>query len=419
LTAVCGGGASEPRPNVNTLIYLGVQALVALATARVGGWAAVFAAFLPPISLDAGDFCAVDPPAVPTMTATDWLAILAPIHPDKVSAVAKLQDLVLHYAWYEFCQCSTTTTPSFPAPLPAPSDLPTSPVGSLPAGPCGAFEGSGSAPAASCRVGLIGQQGFVGGSGCPATTLTLFPVPSGAVSWQINWDLGGSFTGFQTVAPRISFYNASNVSVGGTIPPGVIQGPSTFTGGIPAGGTQFFLDTAGPDGVNWSVQARVEFFCATSGSTATACCPPDPIATGMLQQILQAVLDVQSNVDLLGDTVDLLQRQIAPFAFTDGTLHAGLTGEGEVTFTTTIVGVRIQVIDSLEGTVGVAAGHPETLYGLGWFRWGNGVYWRDREFIDAETMLSTPYAASSCTKLAYSLPPGAEIDVRELWREPL
>jgi hypothetical protein len=58
------------------------------------------------------------------------------------------------------------------------------------------------------------------------------------------------------------------------------------------------VDIGGSTGTNYSVAVRLEFFCATSGSTQTACCPPDQIATGMLQQILQAVLDVQSNVDL-------------------------------------------------------------------------------------------------------------------------
>jgi hypothetical protein len=418
LTALCGGGDSEPRPNVNTLIYLSVQAIVAFVTARLGGWAAVFAAFIPPISLDAAEFCSVDPPALPSMSAGDWLAILAPIHPDKATATAKFQDMVLHYAWYEFCQCSATTTPAFPSPLPEPTDLPTSPVGSLPSGPCGAFEGSGSEPAASCRVGLIGQQGFVGGGGCPATTLTTRPIPTGALSWRLTVDLGGNFDPGETAPVRIIWLDASAASVGSFFTPFPNNGPSVSTGGVPGTATQFFVDIGGSTGTNYSVAVRLEFFCATSGSTQTACCPPDQIATGMLQQILQAVLDVQSNVDLLGDSVDLLQRQVAPFAFIDGPTESGLTGEGEITLTTTVVGIRITVIDSLEGTVGVHAGHPETLFGLGWFRWGNGSMWRSREFIDADEIVSTPYVASAMTKIGYSLAPGAEIDITELWREP-
>ena len=418
MTVVCGGGSSEPKAGADLVVFLSTSALSVLASRYIGGWAGTIASFIPGLTFDLPTFCATDPPADPSFTGGDALAIIAPIHPDKVAATEKFVQLLQRFAWYDLCQCTTTgLTPTPPSAPVAPSDLPGLPTPPQTAQPCGVYEGSAQVTQLGCRVGIIGNQA-PSVAPCPTDPLKTFPIPAGALRWRLIVSAFGADAGTFPGA-RLVFLKDDDTTAEGFFTASA-NGVTVVTEepDMPFAATKFFVDAGATGGIGTQWAARMEFYCAPSGATAAPCCPPDELTTGLLQQILQSVLSTQSELAIVSDSVELLQRQVAPFAFIEGTAHNGLTGEGEITFTTTIVGIRLQVVDSLEGTVSVYAGHPETLFNLGWFRWGNGASWRDRQFIDAETILSTPYAASSCTKLAYSLPPGTEVDVVELWREP-
>jgi len=189
----------------------------------------------------------------------------------------------------------------------------------------------------------------------------------------------------------------TNVTINGT---GQITVPATAS-------TWELIYNLQPGGVGTdnTMTYTINQYCngQTPTSVASQCCPPDPALGAALSRVEQLVT--------------LLQRQVSPFAFIEGDVHSGLTGEGEIAISS-LVGVRVDVIDSLPGTVGVTTGHPETLHGAGWVRWGDVNGWRERVYLDTVSVVSTPYAAGAMTKIGYSLPDGAEVDITELEREP-
>lgn len=418
MTAVCGGGDSEPKSGSQLVVFLGTAAIGALVSRYIGSWALQVAALISPLTFDLPSFCAVDPPADPGLDGADVLAILAPVHPDKAAAQAKFVQLIQRFAWYDLCQCDTGLTPTPPAAPSPPSDLPGNPQPPLPQTPCGVYEGAGQVFNTSCRVALIGSQFLTGSMVCPNTALTLVPVPAGALGWRLTLRKAGHAGGTSPSA-RLNWYKADNTAESTVFTPFDLTPEVVLTGSsVPSLATQFFIDAGSTGGVGTQLSVRMEFFCTAPGGTTVACCPPDTIATGLLNQILSAVLMVQADVGLVTERVDLLQRQVSPFAFIDGASHLGLSGEGEIDISGSIVGVRVELVDVLDGTVGQTAGHPETLFGTGWIRWGDDLGWRQRIFIDAESIVSTPYAAGAMTKIGYSLPAGTVIDLTELEREP-
>lgn len=410
MTVICGGGDSEARAGAEGVVYLGTAA-ISLALSRIPGlaWAVQLAPFLAPILFDVNTLCSIDPPDDPGFMGTDAVALISPIHPDKQAATERFRQLVLRFAWYQFCQCSTAATPAPPAAPTAPTGLPSLPGGSLPAGPCGTYDATASAQPINCRQPLIGSQAASGHPTCPDTTLTLVPIPTGAVSWQADQSITGTVDPGGDLLARILWYTSSAAVISGTFLANAAGGSTSETGAVPSNATQFFADTTFADGGS-SLNLRLSFFCSGPGAVESPCCPPDEIATGMLSQILAAVAGVQ-------EYVTLIQRQAVPFATVDGDSHLGLTGAGEIAVQG-LVGVRVGLVDTMEGTVGATDGHPETLYNTGWIRWGDSAGWRERVMIDSETLLSTPYAAGAMTKIGYSLPPGAEIDIVEVVREP-
>lgn len=419
MTAVCSGGPSEPRPGVAGAVYLTTAAISGILSRFAISWAIRLAAFMLPITFDVDDFCAVDPPADPGFTGADAFALIAPAHPDKIPAAQRFRDLVLRFAWYEFCVCSSVTTPSAPAAPSAPTGLPTIPTGDLPEYACATWEGSATVELANCSYNLIGSNFFAGNESCALTyPLDHKPLPSGAQRWRMTTTASACGVG-KTFGSEIIFYDAEGDLAGFTFGDNACGGTAINEGSVPFGAVTFIVVTTGTRDAGAGMSNTTEFFCnAAGGGVQPACCPPDPIATGMLSQILSAVLQVQTDVGLVTQRVDLLQRQVSPFAFIEGTTHTGLTGDGTVSILAPIVGVRVDLVDAIEGTVGVSAGEPETLFNLGWIRWGDDAGWRDRTFIDTTSVVSTPYAAGAMTTIGYSLPAGVEIDIVELLREP-
>src|SRR6476619_3120534 len=115
MTALCGGGASGPRPGVAETIIFTAGSLSSLLNNKGGAWATVAAPLLGVLAYSATSLCSTDPPAEPTITTAEYKALLA-LEPwdDLQSALTKLRDLVTRLLWYDLCECTSTTTPGLP-----------------------------------------------------------------------------------------------------------------------------------------------------------------------------------------------------------------------------------------------------------------------------------------------------------------
>ena len=138
MTALCGGGASGPKPGYNDVVYVGGAAIEALLTGLGMPEAAiVLGPLLAGASFELSTFCATDPPSDPGLTAADITDALN--FNDvalSVPAIAKIAQWFGSRYWYDLCTCSTTTTPSPPA-LSNPGPISTNPgLPGATVGPC-------------------------------------------------------------------------------------------------------------------------------------------------------------------------------------------------------------------------------------------------------------------------------------------
>jgi hypothetical protein len=184
-------------------------------------------------------------------------------------------------------------------------------------------------------------------------------------------------------------------------------GYASVTASVPADKVSFrvYSSSNSVDLVNYNdIPITVEFFCGAGGGglAPVPCCPPDPSLTAMLASIATAV--------------ELIQRQVAPFATVDGAAHAGLTGEGRIDVQG-LLGVRVD-LTTVPGYQGVQAGDVDAIYNAGWINWGDPSSFRPREWIQTSPTLSTPPLAGMYTRLSYSLNPGFVATITEVKREP-
>jgi hypothetical protein len=312
---------------------------------------------------------------------------------------------VQQYLWQQLCMCSTGTAALPPAQPVAPADLPAynppSVVQPSPAEPCSVRDFTMHLSSALGYVypGSVEHPGHV------------YPIPrTGSVNDYMDISHSMVFTSGPAITNlRIEAWwlNASGFPTAFTVH-GVAPGGTTR---IPYHATaeNFYLTILAEPQENGRVAQHrfiLRQYCngtRPNSPIASDCCPPDPLIGVMLGRIEQLLT--------------LVQRQAVPFATIDGDLHANLTGEGELAVQG-LIGARIGLVDTLDGSVGVVAGNPETLFGTGWIRWGDSAGWRPREFLDSEVTLSYPLNAGALTRIAWSLPPGCAIDLVELSREP-
>jgi hypothetical protein len=120
---ICTGG-SQPKagaPVAAAFIGEGIAALIGI----VNPWLGLAAGIASPYLVDVGELCATEPPAAPTWTADDAIALLSlGVTPATIIAGQKLQDTITRAAWYNFCECTLTGPPTPPTVVPIPSGWP-------------------------------------------------------------------------------------------------------------------------------------------------------------------------------------------------------------------------------------------------------------------------------------------------------
>lgn len=397
MTALCGGGTSGAKPGVNAIVNLGASALLAILQ-RYGvnaSWLQRALTFIDLGDITLSSFCATDPPAIPTWTLADGAAILALAvgTPDWDAAVAKLSDLMLHLAWYEFCECKTGTATAYPTAPAPPSGVALPSSGSqacLTESQLGlnVFDNDPVNTAFTTLMNLYGRNP------------TLFEVQ---VRSQVQSGVGFTNT------LKIAHYQITDPNTGAFTFLG--NGPN-FTVGATANGTFSFAPLANANG--WIVQKAtssgtgvnknwLSLVCNTycGGASPVGGVAVDPVTRAMLQSIL--------------DLVTIIQRQGVPFAYVSGPMHSGLSGTGTVNVSA-VIGVLLNV--SIPARAGDQVGTPDTRWEVGWINFGTADGYNNRVQIFTDSQVVFPSVAGLYTIVGYTLLPGVTMTLTELVREP-
>lgn len=401
MTAICGGGTSSGQAGYGATVALTVGAIGGLLNNIPTPWAVGAGAYLGLLSYTLSEFCTVDPPPVPSITAADYAALFTILDPiGHTQAIAKFKQLVDSFLWYRVCKCDSIATPAPPAAPPAPAGLPQiNPPGVGPSGPPGdacvinptRFTGLTTPPSgfAFDSITFIGRSPTL----IKAHIVGTATVPPGIqTSFNFRWFRANSAGSFTFVSQ-----DTFNVGPSGTFdtqfaPPIGIDRVDLSTNGISGTGQS-----------NYNVD--VSLFCGGDTPFGPAVpCPDNTVTQQMLAQIL--------------DLVTLIQRQAAPFAYVTKATHSALSGRGELAVQG-LIGAIVTITSSITGTIGEELGDPLALWGAGWVNWGTLTDgFGPREFLSGVTTLFLPPSGGVYTRLGYSLPPGVVVTIRELAREP-
>jgi hypothetical protein len=402
VVTVCAGAGGVKKVDLSRYMYVGSAAISALVNKYGAKWAVGVAAFLASVTLDLDDLCANDPPAVPTFTADDVIAVLNPglNLANFKTATDKFYDLVKAFAWSEFCECASVASPAAPTPPTEPTNAPDFANVPVLNGVCdtlttGAIElkrDANNPQAVGTRPSRGGYNPHIIPTGSSVARIHGTSATAGAVH----------AAGF-----KVFWYDMGTVGEGAAHI-GTFTLPGTFTFDVPiidgvVGYALEFISNPFVTNVTDTVNATVDIYCGGGpNQPISPCCPPDTIASGLLEQILESVT--------------LLQRQLAPFAHILGTVHSGISGQG--TFAVQgLLGAKLE-LTTTPAAYGEALDQPTYRFGLGYLslETPDGVV--DERRVDRSTISWFPRLMSDATVLGYSLAPGVVATLTEIEREP-
>ena len=416
MTALCGGGASQAKPNSGNDIWVnaaGISAILELSGygALAGAAVAIGLTLYNSLSL-----CTLDPPT-PVALTTDEIADVLTFTPSAnyISGIGKLKDLVLYNLWFTYCECASVATP---APAPAPALPP-----GLVVNPTSTDCGSQASPIIHSEITptfptpqtiAIGKSGTVGNdySIYPNALAYAIPIPSNATSVRVTATLTNSnlpSATFPKITWAVGFLNASGASNGGISIPtnNAMPQTQTVTGTVFANSAYLYgrLYPAFYGTQGWFVEGSlsIELFCGGAGpDTPSPCCPPDPALSQMVKSIY--------------DQVNLLQRYLLPFATILGAAHSGLTNSGSFAVSR-LIGVKVQ-LTTVPNYSGEVIANPNFVYDAGWvsIETGDGVIIEKRIRHGDEVWM--PKLFQDAITFGYFLNPGFVATITELEAEP-
>jgi len=399
---VCSGG-SEIKPGVADSLLVTWDYMASILPPELLPLQPLLPYLAPLYIASVTDFCADEPPGYPDLTGLTVAAVLAggEVGAGLVAAEALAQTF-LNLVWYRTCQCITGTTPA-PPTSPTLPDLPAinpPAIVTLPNGTgCANYAGGPVVPGFTGVVGVIGSDAHAGG--------TYLRLPAGVTRADIN--VASQAVGAVHAPAQWRFVTATSADARTLVAGSTVSSGGTFhtSVAVPAAQQDFFLDVVQASGASATTDtftATIDFYCggALPGQPTTPCCPPDPILSGVLAQILRAVT--------------LIQRQAAPFGYVAGATHAGLADNGSLTISD-LLGVKVEVT-TLPDSYGRLSGDPIEYFGLGFLTWGTTDGYRTSTPLEHEFQVIFPPQAGVYTSLGYSLAPGVVVTVTELVREP-
>lgn len=409
MTTFCSGHTSSPIPGTADSVILTSGVIQSILDATDLAWLSPWVGYITSvITLDVPTYCSLDPPADPGLNAADLLAIIS-LGPGPLTQapIAKLTQLIERVAWPLFCKCDVVSTPAITAPSP-PADLPA-------VNPAGTGDGSVAAP---CAVFLSGPvfktsppstQSLIPNNGPTGSLNDDLMFPGGATNVRIITTLTAA-AGSSGHAPILVTFYATNKgslgALGGNAQFGYNETIAHTTttdvtltapiGGIQVtGGLQATLTTN-------ELNVRVEVYCGgPPGSLTSPCCPPDPILTGKLDQVMALLT--------------LIQRQAAPFAYITGAVHSALSGTGTFSIGS-ILGLLLNV--SVPSRAGREAGTPITVFDCGWLNFATADGYTERFFVSSDSQVIIPKLPGIYTDIGYSFPADVTVTITEITREP-
>jgi hypothetical protein len=336
--------------------------------------------------------CATDPPAIPSFTALEVLAMVSLNFgtSDYTTGIAKLSDLAKHLAWYDLCQCNSGgPTPVVPPAQPTGTPTPSITVG-----------------ASSCQAGLVSQQSTptpwaTSGSNTnqlvaqwnntpTVLTMDLTLATFSGPGWDpvVTFNFCTSSTSVHVGNPfTLTLIHDTTKRVVVPVPPTALGIVDNWTG--PGGTTSI---------ENFSVNAQLQ--CGPSQSASP--CGADPITQATLDSILRIVT--------------LIQRQSVPFAYVPGTVHTALSGSGVISISG-LLGAKVAVT-TMPGSLGTAGTSPVEYFDVGWVTFGTPDGYPTATRIEHNPQIILPARCSAYTDLAYDFHTGVVATITELVREP-
>jgi hypothetical protein len=161
---------------------------------------------------------------------------------------------------------------------------------------------------------------------------------------------------------------------------------------VPSGSTGW---TAG-----WT--GSFSWICSSNPPNAIVqpCCPPDPLLSIKLDQLLGLVLNLygRSSSGTVG-------------SYVKGTIHAGLSGSGNVAVTGRL-GVLVDI--TAEAPAPVAPGNPPYLFDQGWLSCSTPDGFIDEKRLTRSEQIWMPALFPISTSFGYFLNPGVTATITEL-----
>lgn len=407
--SICASGASIQKPGIADTVIISSVVLAATVGKKLPWLVDAIAGTASLVNLHLPDFCTVDPPADPGLSGLDLVAILTlgNANPDP-GPMNRMGQLIERAIWDTVCQCTTGATPAITVPASPPSGAPVVNPPTVVTQPA-----VGNCFAVS-KVGISNGDtlNHYHTDGGDSTTLTMFPLPQGAAYMTVCAQATAAGVSPQ---PRLFTFiirnavgtNLSPVASAGPAPTGSPGGGPTSvcqTIALPAGAVSFALQSASFGGATstGTFSAQWSISCGgLAGQPSEACCPPDPVATGLLNSILQMVT--------------LVQRQIAPFGYVPGASHTALSGNGTIAVSG-LLGVKVD-LTTTPARLGEIAGDPVSIWEAGWINVGTSDGFGPRLFISSDPMIVLPVSGAA-TLIGYSIPDDVVVTITELVREP-
>jgi len=397
MTSVCvSSGPSQPKSGFGLVVDMSAAALVARFANTAGWFSAMIAAVLTGTAYELSDFCTHDPPTAPTLTASDFVdALQIGDWAARFTAQKKIQDWIGAHVWYDLCECVSGTQPTPPSYQSDPGNLPQidPPAVNPPVlvGPCS----SNTRTQSGISAGSV-QMGFSNSwVGLPVTMVrvTVSDTAASGAGIQGDFTVTESHTEGATTTTVATFQLHVN--------PGSNYSTDVALLGDAHEMHASFAVTGGSGTSDLSITYAA--FCNATPTTPVApCCPPDPILSGQIRQIL--------------DIVNLIQRQAVPFGYVAGATHTGLSGAGAISISG-ILGIKVDVT-TLPSSYGVAGTSPPEHFDLGFLTFGTADGFPQSFRLTRNPQVSLPARCSAFTDLDYDLAPGVVVTITELLREP-
>jgi hypothetical protein len=419
MTAICGGGSSSAKPQVDPLITISSVAAGAFVSALgfpeldfIVGLAAGG------LALEVATFCSADPPADPHLTPQDAIDALNYASPQlQLPALARFRQWFESQYWYSICQCSNVVTPSPPTPTNP------GPVGQNPGTP----GGTGSTCYSASIDPVINTTGRLQTNDLttkvlPRTgptitvrasvydvnaTIQAVPIPTGVSSYNLDGSFTGAFAlpgepcGLRYVGAQANGTVIFDSNLGSSDSLTHVTGHNLpFTTGMTHWGIYSGDTGARPTGEADGFHLDWSFNC-TSGNFQSPCCPPDPYLDSKLNAIVGRINEIWS----------LVSAGTGHGAYVDTVRHTGLSGEGTVSIEPSSRAIRVEVTSSLAQW----PHNPQTpnyYYSLGFITpFAVGTPLRGQRLIYNHPIFSWP---SYTDLIGYTLEPGVTADLVEL-----